>query len=653
MAMRITTKMMQSRSLNNLNTNKTLQEKLTTQLSTMKKITRPSDDPVIAIRSLKLNSSLNRIDQYYEKNSKDAKSWIQLTESAIKTTAEIITGMNTYIERAAQGSLEASDRAAILENLSNYAKEIYATGNADSDGRSIFTGYRTNTALTFQEDKTEKYEIMEQRTNACLSTTTFVRTGDLPTINEGNFNSGDKKTTEYEVGAYQIPRIRLAYTNLDYDVKDPDPNVDKAVVDISFQVETKVEPKDADHPKDDLGVTVNTTSYAVFIEQDNLSVTIKDADGNLVKDDMGADIDSIDLTAGPITLAGGAMKLERDAATGQIVIVENDGTEHEKTTTLDCEETSPGNFKFADLYETKLSVTDKVASARIYDETTKTYSFAYDMVRGEENANKIVYVADTGELLLGTSIQAQLAGLPTTANIKISYEKSNWNKGDLDPIHYFYTKRFEDQNPDPNKYEANRDKYILYNEDRVNDPTGDNAKQIISYDIGNNQSIRVNTTAEEVFTHDIGRDVNEVINMLNDFVTLEETYNKITDLIKSGKYDNDDLKTLEEQQRALDKARALAKDKVQKTCSGLLGTFDGYLKQTTLAYTDVGARDSRLNLIQNRLGQQQTNFEELVSENEDADVTELAIQLSSVELTYEAALSSISYVMKTTLLDFI
>ena len=84
MAMRITTKMMQNRSLNNLNTNKTLQEKLTTQLSTMKKITRPSDDPVIAIRSLKLNSTLNKIDQYYEKNSNDAQSWLELTESAIK-----------------------------------------------------------------------------------------------------------------------------------------------------------------------------------------------------------------------------------------------------------------------------------------------------------------------------------------------------------------------------------------------------------------------------------------------------------------------------------------------------------------------------------------------------------------------------------------
>ena len=101
MAMRITTKMMQNRSLNNLNTNKTLQEKLTTQLSTMKKITRPSDDPVIAIRSLKLNSTLNKIDQYYEKNSNDAQSWLELTESAIKTTNKILEDMSGYITQCA------------------------------------------------------------------------------------------------------------------------------------------------------------------------------------------------------------------------------------------------------------------------------------------------------------------------------------------------------------------------------------------------------------------------------------------------------------------------------------------------------------------------------------------------------------------------
>ena len=91
MAMRITTKMMQSTSLRNLNTNKYRQENLVNQMSTGKKITRPSDDPVIAIRSLKLNSTVDKIDQFYEKNASDANSWLDLTRSALSTVMEVLS----------------------------------------------------------------------------------------------------------------------------------------------------------------------------------------------------------------------------------------------------------------------------------------------------------------------------------------------------------------------------------------------------------------------------------------------------------------------------------------------------------------------------------------------------------------------------------
>ena len=50
---------------------------------------------------------------------------------------------------------------------------------------------------------------------------------------------------------------------------------------------------------------------------------------------------------------------------------------------------------------------------------------------------------------------------------------------------------------------------------------------------------------------------------------------------------------------------------------------------------------------------QKTTFETLKSENEDIDITEVAIQLSSAELTYDAALMAAGKVMKTTLLNFI
>ena len=141
--------------------------------------------------------------------------------------------------------------------------------------------------------------------------------------------------------------------------------------------------------------------------------------------------------------------------------------------------------------------------------------------------------------------------------------------------------------------------------------------------------------------------------MIEDLDSLQETQTTVKNMIKSEKYEGDELAKLETELAALEKAITLQKDKVQKTCEGLETNFKDYLDQAALAQTNVGSRESRLTLIQNRLNSQQTNYKELVSENEDADVTDLAIQLSSVELTYEAALSSISYVMQTTLLDFI
>ncbi|RAZ63689.1 hypothetical protein DK853_44540, partial [Klebsiella oxytoca] len=65
-----------------------------------------------------------------------------------------------------------------------------------------------------------KNVITEQLTNAAIDKMTFVRTGDLKSINEGNFR--DKDTTEYKVNTEDIYRFRLAYDNVDISPKlDP------------------------------------------------------------------------------------------------------------------------------------------------------------------------------------------------------------------------------------------------------------------------------------------------------------------------------------------------------------------------------------------------------------------------------------------------
>ena len=54
-----------------------------------------------------------------------------------------------------------------------------------------------------------------------------------------------------------------------------------------------------------------------------------------------------------------------------------------------------------------------------------------------------------------------------------------------------------------------------------------------------------------------------------------------------------------------------------------------------------------------RMQTQKTTFETLQSENEDVDITDVAIKLTSAELTYEAALMATGKVLQNNLMNFI
>ena len=99
--MRITNKMMTNNVLHNINNNKNLLSTLENQYSTGKKIQKPSDDPIIAVRALKLRTNLSEITQYTEKNIPDALSWMDTTESSLEVVNDILRQMNTYCNQGA------------------------------------------------------------------------------------------------------------------------------------------------------------------------------------------------------------------------------------------------------------------------------------------------------------------------------------------------------------------------------------------------------------------------------------------------------------------------------------------------------------------------------------------------------------------------
>ena len=160
--MRITNKMMTNNALYNINNNKNLMSKLEQQYSSGKKITKPSDDPIVAVRALKFRTNLSELNQYYEKNIPDALAWMDVTESALNTVNGIITSMNTYCNQGANDYPTAEDRNAIATNLEELKGQLYQEGNTNYAGRYVFSGYKTDTSLVFNEATTNlKYEITE------------------------------------------------------------------------------------------------------------------------------------------------------------------------------------------------------------------------------------------------------------------------------------------------------------------------------------------------------------------------------------------------------------------------------------------------------------------------------------------------------------
>lgn len=514
---------MQRNNLSNINTNKVYQDKLSTQMSTQKKVNRPSDDPVVSIRALRLRSNVTEVTQYYSKNIPDAESWLNVTEDALKNLTEIVTNMIKQCTKGSNGDLKSEDRQIILEQLKALGEEVYSTGDADYAGRYVFTGYRTDTSLSFDKEYNTLYTITEQLDSNSIGQMTKIDTGKLMDITAANYNNTENSSiTEQDIKSTEVYRIQLAY----------DDCMEKGTPSITFQE--------------------------------------KQADGS-----------------------------------------------YKEVTWPDPNGGDP--------------------QIREFSSTEDPYSQLGD--------DDVFYVRDTGEILLGKNRYEKLMDCkddPITSGtnegeIRVTYQKNHWVKGDLRPEHYFACTSTDDG--------VNVTKY---NQSYLD---GTSEKQVIEYDVGFNQTIRVNSTADECFQHGIGRAVDDLVQALQDVLDLEVVKTKIEGLQENAT--GNDVDILTKQMEAVEKALTLSKDKCQKLFESGITTFQGYLDDANLCITNCGTRSSKLELIDNRMKSQKTTFETLKSENEDIDITETAIDLKSAEMTYEAALMATGKVMQTTLLNYI
>ena len=505
---------MRNNSLFNLNQNKILEDKLTNQMTNQSKIARPSDDPVVAIRALRLRSNVTHVNQYYEKNAADAENWLTVTADALKTIDEILKNLYENAGSGANKDLTADDLDIILTQMKSLTKEFYSSGNVDYAGRYVFSGYRTDTAITFSAE-----DLAQMKKNPV------------------SYNIKEK------LGFSDIDTFH--YT--DFSILTPDPNNDIAG--------DGIRPDGTSYEQD----ITDTKLYRLRLSYDDLdggTLTFKNALGT---EDFGSDI-----------------------------------TE--------------------------------------YDNAEKAYQ---DIANGTFEG--IAYIPSTGELVFSEEYYKKFQ---EGEGFEITYDKSNWQEGDINPVHYFECKETKDIG-------NGKTKVTNYNTEPTTLP------QDIYYDVGFNQKIQVNTLTSEVFTHNVQRDMDDFQRCLTQLRGIETQISDIKKKREEYPEDSNEYKNWTKKLEAAEKAQSYIRENIHTQFENQITKYQNYMSDNNVAITNNASRGNRLDLISNRLMTQLATFKDLQTDNESIDITQVAVELSSSELTYQAALMATGKIMQTNLMNYI
>nr|MCR5237585.1 hypothetical protein [Lachnospiraceae bacterium] len=293
----------------------------------------------------------------------------------------------------------------------------------------------------------------------------------------------------------------------------------------------------------------------------------------------------------------------------------------------------------------KVQITDANSSVAVDSGGNELTAYQYLALGADDKnsdstaANKIYLLADTGELVFGSDVAETLSSLkdiPGVDTISVMYDKSSFEAGELRPEHYFDTKQLDEKHNIVNK--------IVY----------DSHNQDINYTVGTNQSIKINTNAEDVFDTQIIREIDDVLTAISEYNFEEEKVTKLKGMLENdSSYSTAQKEDIQKMLDAANKSLDIAKNKLQRTYEEAITQFGKFFDQANLAETACGTVDNRLTLVSNRLSEEKTTVTTLASDNENVDITNIAVEVSEANLVYNAALMATGRISQQTLVDYI
>jgi flagellar hook-associated protein 3 FlgL len=115
------------------------------QMSSGKRILKPSDDPSGAARVIDMSYAIQKVNQIAE-NQKTAKTSLDTIESNMESAINLIQNVLEESVRIGDGTLSQQDYRSIALTARSAVEELRGIANStDSEGKFIFSGFSTDT----------------------------------------------------------------------------------------------------------------------------------------------------------------------------------------------------------------------------------------------------------------------------------------------------------------------------------------------------------------------------------------------------------------------------------------------------------------------------------------------------------------------------
>ncbi|MDL4839219.1 flagellar hook-associated protein FlgL [Aquibacillus rhizosphaerae] len=140
--MRVTQSMLSNNMLRNLSNSYNNLDKYMDQLSTGKKINKPSDDPVVAMKGMNYRSQVVNVEQY-QRNISEVHNWMDNSDSALDETTQALQRLRELAVQASNGTYEEGQRNNIAKEVDQLKEHLIEIANTKVNGKHIFNGTST------------------------------------------------------------------------------------------------------------------------------------------------------------------------------------------------------------------------------------------------------------------------------------------------------------------------------------------------------------------------------------------------------------------------------------------------------------------------------------------------------------------------------